>query len=165
MTKKPKGFGEPLTTKDQQKALAKFKRKVETGFLKDQIAGIVTNPKGEVKMSEVIEEFVDPYLEYAENYEQQMKLLSIAIFAWNIALLPKNQRKKEVTKIVGELCANADRLAKKDTTAILEELIDRKLKMFPTIERYVLDFDLKNTRKGFHLSVVSTMPPSVKSDE
>ncbi|MGQ9872672.1 hypothetical protein [Leptodesmis sp.] len=47
----------------------------------EKFAGMVTNPKGEVKMSEVLEEFVEPYLDFAQNRSQREKLFSIAVIA------------------------------------------------------------------------------------
>ena len=42
-----------------------------------------------IKMSDVLEEFVEPYLEFAETEEAYRKLLSVAVVAWNVALFPE----------------------------------------------------------------------------
>jgi len=45
-------------------------------------------------MSEVLGAFVEPYWEMATTYEDYKKLISLAIIAWNTALLPKEKRKQ-----------------------------------------------------------------------
>ncbi len=85
MARKSKGFSEILNQqradKAHQKGLEKLQQKVQKGPLGDKFAGMVTNPKGEVKMSEVLEEFVEPYLDFAQNRSQREKLFSIAVIA------------------------------------------------------------------------------------
>ncbi len=72
MARKSKAFGEILkqqrADKSHQKRLEKLEQKLQTGPLGDQFAGTVMNPKGEVKMSEVLEAFVEPYLDFIQGF-------------------------------------------------------------------------------------------------
>jgi thymidine phosphorylase len=59
MAKKSKGFGEILkqqrADKTHQKGLEELQRQVQKGPLGEKFAGMVMNPKGEVKRSEALE--------------------------------------------------------------------------------------------------------------
>jgi hypothetical protein len=49
-------------------------------------------PRGEQRMSEVLEAFIEPYLGLADTDNGQRVLLEIASLAWNAAILPENER-------------------------------------------------------------------------
>jgi hypothetical protein len=160
MAKKSKGFGELL---NQQRAenlhregLAKLQEKVQHGAMGDKVAGIVTNPKGEIKMSEVLEAFVEPYLDFARNQSQREKLFSIAVAAWNLALMSEGDCQSLTNKIVKAGIKGNDLLAQHDTREVINEMIVRKQKFFADNQRYIVDFQLQDAGKQFHLSVAST---------
>ena len=85
MGRKSKGFGEILKQKRaekiHQKGLEKLQQKIQKGPLGDQVVGMVPNPKGEVKMSEVLEAFVEPYLDFTHTRSQRDKLFTLAVIA------------------------------------------------------------------------------------
>ena len=159
MARKSKGFGELLkqqrSGKTDKKALEKLQQKVQKGPLGGQFAGMVTNPKGEVKMSEVLEEFVDPYLETAKNRSQREKLFSIASLAWNLAIVSEKERQSMIDQMIGGL-KESDPLAQQDIREIIDELIERKQTFFAENKRYIIDFQLQDRGNQFHLSVAST---------
>ncbi|MDX2243726.1 MAG: hypothetical protein NW224_23845 [Leptolyngbyaceae cyanobacterium bins.302] len=88
MARKSKGFGElqKLQQRKQaeQKGLEKLQHKVESGAWGNNFAGMIANPKGEVKMSEVLEAFVEPYLDETHTYQERKKLFTLAVAAWNL---------------------------------------------------------------------------------
>ena len=53
-----------------------------------------TGVTGGIKMSEVIENFIEPYMDLANTEENLRKLLTLAGLAWNTALFPKEERAK-----------------------------------------------------------------------
>jgi thymidine phosphorylase len=168
MARKSKGFGELL---NQQRAenfhregLAKLQEKVQHGAMGDKFAGIVTNPKGEVKMSEVLESFVEPYLDAAQNQSQREKLFSIATIAWNLALLSGGDRSSLIDKMIQAGIKSNDRLAQQDTREIINEMIIRKQKFFADNKRYIIDFQLQDAGSQFHLSVASTLSNPLVAD-
>ncbi len=85
MAKKSKGFQELLkqhqTNKTPDEAFSEFQQQVKKGVLSNKIDSIVTNPQGEVKMSEVLEDFVEPYLAVVKNHSQREKLFTMAVIA------------------------------------------------------------------------------------
>jgi hypothetical protein len=161
MARKSKGFGELLNQQradnTHQKELEKLQQKVQKGPLGSKLAGMVMNPEGEVKMSEVLQAFVEPYLDLARNRGQREKLFSIAVIAWNLAIMPEKDRQPMIDQLINVGLKGTDPLAQQDTREIIDEFIDRKQKFFAKHKRYVVDFQLQDIGKQFHLSVASTL--------
>jgi hypothetical protein len=157
MAKKSRGFAELLKQKQaertQQNALGKLQQKVQQGPLSERLTGMVASPQGAIKMSEVLEEFVEPYLDFAQNRSQREKLFSIAVIAWNLALMPENERQQ----IIEQGTTGNDPLARQDAREFIDELIARKQTLFAENKRYIVEFQLQDTGKTLHLSVASTL--------
>jgi len=152
MAQKSKGFGELLY---QQKALNRTQQEIERGEL-GGITGVVMSPKGVAKMSDVLEEFIDPYLDAVGTRNQHEKLLSIAVVAWNLAIMPKANRQPLMQQLI-EKAAGNDQLARHDTQEILDEMIARKERFFADNKRYILNFQLQGRGNNLHLTVTSTL--------
>jgi len=143
----------------RQQSYARLKRRVRQGPLGDQ--KIIVEPKGQVKMSEVLEDFVEPYRdEIDDTLEVQRKLLSVAVLAWNAALLPEKERREMVDDVVKTVLKKASAEEKQDFWDMVGEMIERKLAHFSGYKRTIIDFDLVDTGRGFHLTVISTMGES-----
>jgi hypothetical protein len=132
--------------------------KMQSKGLLDDKYEIRYEPKGVTKMSEVLIDFIEPYVEYAETYEAYQKLVIVAIASWNASLLPKRERKRMVKKMVKSL--SLPRSDAQDMKGIIEELMERKEKHFPEHTRVILDYQVTETKHGYHLSVASTLDKS-----
>jgi hypothetical protein len=150
MIKKSKGFGQSTHS---PKALKKLEQKIRKGGFSDQIETLVASPKGVAKMSEVLEEFVAPYLGHTRNHGEREKLFSIAIVAWNLSLMPEDERQQAIDQVL----AGQSVLARQDTQEILDEMIARKQQYFTDNERLIVDFELQDRRNDWQLSVASTL--------
>ncbi|MGL5194470.1 MAG: hypothetical protein ACRC8Y_12870 [Chroococcales cyanobacterium] len=161
MARKSKAFGEILkqqrADKSHQKELEKLQQKLQKGPLGDQFAGMVTNPKGEVKMSEVLEAFVEPYLDLIQSPSEREKFFTLAVMAWNFAIMPEQERPSMIDELIKVGLKGNDPLAQQDTREIIDELIARKQKFFAKHQRFIVDFQLQDTGKEIHLSVASTL--------
>ncbi len=167
MAKRSKGFSELLKQQraepDPQKALEKFQAKFSQGALSDRFAGMVMNPAGEAKMSEVLENFVEPYIDSVKTRSEHEKLFGIAIIAWNLALMSPNKQQSMLDRFITQDLAASDPLIQQDTKKFIDELIARKQALFADNKRYIVDFQLQDMGKEFHLSVASTLnPPDAK---
>ena len=47
-----------------------------------------------------LEDFVEPYRDSADTYDAYRKLLSVALVAWNAALLPEDQRRAMIAEMI-----------------------------------------------------------------
>ena len=88
--------------RDRRRNMSKaLKRRFEEKFpdLK-----VITGPTSDgVKMSEVLEEFVEPYEQYAETKEAYRKLLTTALVAWNVMLFPEKERSSKLDELLTTL--------------------------------------------------------------
>jgi hypothetical protein len=161
MARKSKAFGEILkqqrAEKTHEKELEKLQQKLQKGPLGDKFAGIVTNAKGEAKMSDILEEFIEPYLVFDLDLIERKKFFEIAVSAWNLALMPENVRQPLIDKLVKKGMEGADPWIQQDMQEIIYKLIARKQKFFAKYQRVIVDFQLEDTGSGFHLSVASTL--------
>ena len=144
--------------KKRQSQEAANLEKLKSQFLADTaLKGqqVVFKSSGE-KMSEVLEEFIEPYIESATTPEAYHKLIALAIIAWNAALLEETERQNLITQSAEAILATAGEEWKKDLQDILAMFIERKQRYFANNRRYILNYHLSETKKGYHLAVIST---------
>lgn len=118
-----------------------------------------TGVTGGIKMSEVIEDFIEPYMELGDTAANLRKLLSLAGMAWNVALFPMEQR----AEALDDALTAIDPEMRTGVRAFVEEMIKRKDQHFSEIKRAVLDFDVQMNKDGFYLSVASS-PGEIPAD-
>jgi hypothetical protein len=164
MAKKSKGFAELL--QQQQDAqlekigMTKLEQKVR-GIAGGKDIKLVQNLEGVEKMSEVLETFVEPYLDFADSRADREKLFTIAVAAWNLTFMPEEKRSAIIKEMIAVGVDKKDMLAQQDMRAILNEMIARKLTLFSDNQRLIINFQLQELKDTFHLSVASTLtePP------
>ncbi|MCT7957228.1 hypothetical protein [Laspinema palackyanum] len=160
MARKSKGFGKisqpQRADKIQQKRLKKLHRKIQTGLFSDKFAGIAMN-KGEVKMSEVLEAFVEPYLDLVPSMSQRQQLLDLAVIAWNLAFMPENELPSTLDYLLQDISKDDDPFFYKEIRSVINDLITRKKEVFAEHKRYIVACELQDAGKEFHLSVISTL--------
>jgi hypothetical protein len=117
-------------------------------------AKFVRNPAGQVKMSDVLHEFIDPWIDMARTNEEMRKLLSTALVAWNAALLPEAER----PVFLAEFTATLPPELAADFDAVIQEMIERKDRHFSQVRRKILAYELVPEGDDYHISVMSTLP-------
>jgi hypothetical protein len=123
----------------------------EKGLLKGR--KLLYQPEGYDKMSAVVWDFIEPYMEYAPTYEALGRLIVLAILAWNASMLPDDEAKAMVERVV-----NSQPLSQSDHDMmidVVEDLIERRKKHFAQYTADILDYKLTETEDEFRLSVVS----------
>ncbi|RMD51860.1 MAG: hypothetical protein D6828_06580 [Nitrospirae bacterium] len=136
-------------SRKKNKGLNVLSQKLRSRLDKEGI--VVVDSKGGVKMSEVLEAFVEPYIELADTEEKFRELVSIAVAAWNTSLLPKEVREE----IIENVLVGFPEEIQKNAIQILEGFIRRKELYFSEYKRAIVDFEIAATKKGYNIVVVS----------
>lgn len=121
--------------------------------------GPFIEPPDGIKMSKVLEAFVEPYVDLTKSLDELRSLFMIAILAWNIALLPEDQQQAAVEDLVRKaITAEGEETeeSQEDLKGMLYELIARKEMLFAEYRRLILNFELVETRDQYHLTVLSS---------
>jgi hypothetical protein len=119
-------------------------------------------PRREVRMSEVLEAFVEPYLGLASTDNGQRVLFQIASLAWNAATLPADKRRALLDQ-AAETLPGFQGEAGKELRDLLADMTARKLALFDDNKRFILSVELTGTEGGY-LSVISTAADSPERD-
>ena len=77
--------------------------------------------------------------------------------AWNTALLPEPEQLEMIDRMLVEGFPKVNKEVKQEFKNILEQFIARKNQYFSENKRLIIDFELKDTGKDYHLSVASTL--------
>ena len=137
--------------RDRRRALRRtLTQRVKRNFPDQKV--IVGPTSDGIKMSDVLEEFVEPYRQFAETEDAYRKLLMLAIVAWNVTLFAEKDRLSSLD----ELLATLPEEAREDGREIIRELMARKQRFFSQHRRMIIDFELTGTAEDWHLSVMST---------
>jgi len=137
------------------KRLEGLKRKLAQGPFRGQKTVIA--PSGQVRMSDVLADFVEPYRQSADTEEAYRKLLTLAVMAWNTALLPEKAQHAMVDRVLDEGLPTAPPELKTGLKEIVHRLMARKKVYFSENKRTIIDFELTDTGRGYHLAVASTL--------
>ena len=108
-------------------------------------------------MSDVLEDFVDPYWDMADDADALRKLLSLAVLAWDAALLPEPKRQAMIDDTLGAGFSRASEADRAQAREFVELMVKRKLEHFPDNRRAIISFTLTDTGTGYHLSVASSL--------
>jgi len=161
MAKKSRGFNELLYQERWNKASSESCKKLEKAIKKDSDneVKIVKNDPNIAKMSDVLKEFAHPYVKAAKNKKQLQHLYGTVVAAWNLAIIPEEERISILDEI---FLQEVENLGAEDAVigkAVIESLIQRKQKYFADNNRTVLDFQLTYLGQDeYHLAVMSSPP-------
>jgi hypothetical protein len=128
----------------------KLKRRVKKNFSVDEM--LFGSGADGVKMSAVLEAFIEPYVQSADTEEKYRKLLDMAIFVWNLALVPFGDREEQIGKIVQAFPQEI----RADGEEIIREMLARKEEHFSDNRRLILDYEMTDMGDAIDLQVVST---------
>ena len=158
------GRGQMTPSKSKSKKRTRNSRPSPTERLARKVAqgplhptGVVIEPAGQVKMSEVLEQFVEPFLEFARTAEEHRKLFTLAALAWNVALLPPGDGEKMIAEVLNASLAAAGEQVTAEARDIVDMLVVRKRLLFANNTRQIVNIEITKTAHGFHLAVASTL--------
>ncbi len=148
--------------KRREKLLAKKNRVVLQERAKQVVPNLTKVLQGTsdgVSMSDVMWKFVEPYLDEAPTYNACRMLIQTAMIAWNLSLVPEDERPERFDQILLALPPQSRSYGRQ----FILELIERKHEYFLHNKRMMIDFELEdNGPEHWHLSVVSLPPKEDK---
>lgn len=146
----------------RQNALRAHARRAKPNLPSDALLRI--EPRGEQKMSEVLEAFVEPYFGLASTDNGHRVLLYIASLAWNAALFPEEKRQAMLNEVAKTGLPGFQGQAHEELLDMLKNMIARKHALFDENKRFILSVELTSA-KGGYLSVISTDASPEQSPE
>lgn len=116
---------------------------------------------GVLKMSDVLDELVAPFNHDDLTDEELEQVLTYGVLAWNLAVVPKAVARQMFDAIHDpQKSSLAERM---EAWALIEALTERKVILFPDIDRLIIDFTLTRDGDSLHLNVISTLTPPANS--
>ncbi len=121
------------------------------------VSGVIVDPEGQAKMSEVILDFAKPLLDECKDDESIAKATGLAILIWNLSLLPQSDLDREIEKVCAGLSNSDDA---RDSAALMDYanlLLERKKKYYADNKRTIINYHISGSGKDLRLDVASTL--------
>ena len=116
---------------------------------------IIVESKGIEKMSEVIESFAEPLLADCKSDKDVKSTIQFAIQVWNLTMLPEYEQGKIIQDLAEAFSApdNIDEI--NQAKLYINSFVNRKKRMFPHIQRTVIDYQFSGAGSNLRLDIVS----------
>ena len=150
----------------RRKVVAREKRKAEMGdrhvlIFSDEASA----PRSSMgKASAALLQVADPLLELARDPDEMERALALALLAWNLSLLPEEERLERMAKVMEEIGSGLVEDGQvgceeffDDFRAMMAELISRKLALFPFDDRQLADVEVHQRRRRCYVTVTSLL--------
>ncbi len=109
-----------------------------------------------LKMSEVILEFIKEFLDTAQDDLEEKNAIALGCAAWNLALIKnEKERQKNIKDLYQAMGLPKESMA--DFEETIHYLIDKKLNEYADIERFIIDFQIRNNYGQIDLDIASTI--------
>ena len=106
------------------------------------------------KVSEMLTEFAQPWLEEARNDDQRKTVIGLAVLAWNLALIPEFERwEGDIMETLGAI-----------GRTILDEMIARKLALYAEETHPILDYQITASQHTLRVDVIFSLLPQEVAD-
>ena len=162
MARKSKDFKDLMKQKqssqDKRKNLEALRKKMVEGGFGELAANMPIEPKGAPKMSEILQQFVAPYLDdNVSTLRRRKALFSLAAIAWNTALATESEKQPILEAFLEKHLPTEDAETQHQVRQMIDELIARKHQHFSDNKYFILDFQITETGQRYDISVASTL--------
>ncbi|MCI5140083.1 MAG: hypothetical protein D3922_17120 [Candidatus Electrothrix sp. AR1] len=139
-----------MKRKKKNSAQARLIRKMRASGKK-----VSVNTKGIEKMSEVIENFAEPLLADCRSDNDIKNAIQFAVVVWNLTMFPEDEQDKRIQELVETLSTpgNIDQI--NQVKLEINSFINRKKKMFPHIQRVIIDCQFSGAGSSLRLDIAS----------
>ncbi|MCP4358112.1 MAG: hypothetical protein GY796_08880 [Chloroflexi bacterium] len=132
-----------------------FRKRNKKSNLLPQDTRFVHQPTDQIKLSEAIQELVALYRHEANTEAAYDKLIGMAVLAWNTTLMSPDKQAESLNFIQN---LEDDPEMQKIILEIVQELMVRKLALYPDVDRIIVDYQVTDVGHSFHLSIISSIP-------
>ena len=104
----------------------------------------------------MIIEFAGDFIHTGESVEQKQMRLNVACTAWNIANLPKYQRRKALERYITTY--RAENPGVRDSSFLrrdMEHLIRQKVKLFPQVKKPIVHAEILEDGERYSIAAAS----------
>jgi hypothetical protein len=159
MAKRSKGFGKHNQEAEDfdRRELKRFAQEIADGPLNTRVSALAIAPEGLEKMSEVLGDFVSPFLALVDTDDDRRMVIKTAVLAWNLSLLAPIKRSLMLENSIVNICPSDNLLDRENLRKDLNQMITYKLQSFADNQRKILDVQISDYGEQFHLSVASTL--------
>jgi len=135
-----------------------FRKKFEEKAEKSQLGNlnaknIKVREKKENKISEKVLQVAESLIKESSSLREYNMSIILTVLAWNFSLFPEDEAEKYFEECFEEANFNND--DKLIFRLLIEKLKKKKLKLFPDVNAYIVDYEVKETADQFRLSVAS----------
>jgi hypothetical protein len=120
-------------------------------------AEIIINPPNKEKMSEVLKDFVAPFLDECVDNIQMRTVISIGLIVWNASQLPEEKQQAILNKMKYLLPIREKKDEHLFHENVIKTLLKRKKDYFSSNKRVLLDHQFSEHNGELSLDVVSTL--------
>lgn len=123
-------------------------------------AEIVIEPPGQDKMSKILLEFVQPFVEALDpKYETIWeKIINLGVIAWNCTLLEPVQSQEMIEDTLNRIFPlNYDTKGREKMANLLNLMIDFKKEYYSEYNRFIYDYQIQDKGDTLNLSVISAI--------
>ena len=141
------GISENLRKRFKEKA-----EKGQPGNFNDQ--DIKVRKKRENKISEKVSQVAESLLEESSSLREYNTSITLTVLAWNYSLFPEDEAEKYLAECFAEANISDDD-EKQMLRLLIEKLKRKKLKLFPDVNDFIVDYEVRETADQYILSVAS----------
>ena len=146
-----------LERKRNRKQQARRRQKQKSDGVREACSSFDFGAPGGVRMSDILQRFVRPLMDDVEGEDAYRRLLTLAMLAWNAALVPEARQQEMVDDVLGKAMDGASQEQQAGCREIVSRLIERKEKYFFMYRRPILNFHLTDLGDEYHLAVISAV--------
>ncbi len=130
----------------------RFKEKAEKGQIGDfNDQDIKIREKTKNKTSEKVLQVAENLLKESSSLREYNIRITLTVLAWNFSLFHEDKAEKYIEEYFDE--ANIPDDEEQIIRLLIEKLIRKKLKLFPDVNAYIVDYEVEGTANQYRLSV------------
>lgn len=137
------------------------KQKQKTKNYLSQIGKRLAEPKA-IRMSEIILEFAADMLRHSDTRAERKQAIDFACLAWNLALFKGRDHKEYKSQLSSFLkqIGIKSQSDKNEIQLLISALVDKKMKKYPLIDRFIVHYQVKFKKNELVLHVASAFSSS-----